>query len=72
MMFGFGGWTGWLFMATWWLIAAGALVWLVVAVRARGRNGGDAAARQLLDERFAAGEVTVEEYQERRALLERR
>jgi putative membrane protein len=71
MMFGFGGWIGWLFMASWWLLAAGAVTWLIVAVRARGKDGGST-ARQVLDERFAAGEVTAEEYRERRALLEHR
>jgi putative membrane protein len=72
MMCGFGGWIGWLFMATWWLLAAVAVVWLVVAVRARSTDGGGSAARRVLDERFAAGEVTVEEYRERRAVLEQR
>jgi putative membrane protein len=71
MMFGFGEWVGWLFMASWWLLAVGAVAWLVVAVRARGTDS-RSAARQVLDERFAAGEVTAEEYRERRALLEHR
>ena len=77
---GFGmGWM-WLF---WLLLAVGVVLLVVVAVRAlgggvtRGSAGRDvdgaprgrSRARQLLDERYARGELTTEEYRERLAAL---
>lgn len=68
------GWM-WLF---WLLLIVGLVVLAVVAVRALGggvtRGSGDAGAagvpmrsraRQVLDERYARGELTTEEYRER-------
>jgi putative membrane protein len=61
-----GGWEfGWFFMVTFWALFVVGLVWLVTAV---GR-GGDGGARRTLDERFAAGELTPEEYEQRRRAL---
>jgi putative membrane protein len=60
-----GGWGyGWFFMLTFWVLFAVGLVWLVTTLT-RGSDGG---ARRILDERFAAGELTPEEYEHRRAL----
>ncbi len=65
------GW-GWLF---WLLLVAGVIALVVVLVRVVGggvtRDGTGAApaersARQVLDERYARGELSTEEYQERR------
>ncbi|MGN6446450.1 DUF1707 domain-containing protein [Amnibacterium sp.] len=73
MMFGWfgGGW--WL----WGLVLVGVVLLVVLVVRVvaarAGRPGvtGRSAARRLLDERFARGELTTEEYEERvRALSE--
>lgn len=72
MGFGMGmGW-GWLF---WLLMVVGLILVVVVAVRALGGGitggaGGDrpparSRARELLDERFARGDLTIEEYRER-------
>lgn len=65
-----GGWMwlwGSLMMLTWVAVIGGAF-WLIV--RSVGRNGRrSSTARELLDERFARGEVGVEEYQQRRDLL---
>jgi putative membrane protein len=69
--FGMGG--AWLF---WLLIAVGAVLIVVLIVRlagaGRGRaasqpteTGGRSVALRLLDERYARGELTSEEYQER-------
>lgn len=64
-------WVGWIFMAGWWVLAVLAVVWLVRAAAGPAGNGRDS-ARRILDERFAAGELSLEEYEERRRLLGRR
>jgi putative membrane protein len=81
MMWGYGanmGWT-WLFE----LVLLGSLVLLVVlAVRvfggsggssggsdATGRTSGPSRARQILDERYAKGELTAEQYREQVQVL---
>ena len=72
MGFGMGmGW-GWLF---WLLMVVGVILLVVVAVRAMGggvtggagdsRPAARSGARELLDERYARGELTTEEYRER-------
>ena len=75
------GW-GWLFGA---LLLVGLVLLTVVVVRlvAGGMRPGDASgrrvadpaddrrsARRLLDERYARGEISTEEYQERRRVLD--
>jgi putative membrane protein len=67
---------GWLWLF-WLLVVAGVVVLVVVAVRAVGggvsrgdeANGrtsqGRSRARQVLDERYARGEIATEEYRER-------
>lgn len=71
MMSGIGMGAAWLF---WLLIVVGVVLLVVVLVRllstrgARGSGGipsGRSPARRLLDERYARGELTSEEYQER-------
>ncbi|SOC48957.1 putative membrane protein [Blastococcus aggregatus] len=69
------GWM-WLF---WLLLIIGVALLAVVAVRAAGggvtRGGGrevpreQSRARQVLDERYARGEISTEEYQERLRVL---
>jgi putative membrane protein len=72
MGFGMGmGW-GWLF---WLLMVVGVILLVVVAVRALGggvtgaaggsRPAARSRARELLDQRYARGEVSTEEYRER-------
>ena len=71
MMWGYGmGGFGWLAMATWWILVIVAVVWLLrtAAGNHEGTRGRDA-ARRILDERFAAGELSVEEYEQRRQVL---
>jgi putative membrane protein len=60
---------GWLFMGVVWLVLAGGLIWLVRSVLDRPAAKGGSQARRILDERFAAGELSVEEYEQRRRLL---
>ena len=73
MMGGLGLSGAWLF---WLLIVVGAVLIIVLLVRlagfGRGKGGSQpvevadrSAARQLLDERYARGELTSDEYQER-------
>ena len=65
MMWGYG--FGWLFMLAWWVLVVLAIVWLVRSVTDHGDNA--ASARRILDERFAAGELSIEEYEQRRRVL---
>ncbi len=69
---GFGGlWMGPVF----WIILLGLVVWLAVLLARRGGNGGGPVSppaktpREILDERFARGEIDDEEYKRRRDLL---
>jgi putative membrane protein len=48
------------------------VVWLVRTLAGPGPSGSTSAARQELDLRYARGELTREEYQQRRADLEGR
>lgn len=67
-MMGYGlGWFGWLVMAGWWLLLVVGIVWLIRSVA--GQPAGQDSARRILDERFAAGELSVEEYRARRRTL---
>lgn len=68
--FGFGG----VGMILFWIVIIGAVVLLVRALTGGQWGGGQAlggrSARQLLDERFARGEIERDEYEEKRRLLQ--
>lgn len=73
-----GGWGAWLMMFPLMLLVWAAVAWvLVVAIRNLGGTGhastSNAHARadaiQILDERFARGEIDAQEYRERRDAL---
>ena len=78
MMWGYGGNMGlyWLFGL---LTIVGILLLVVLMVRLfsgdrsagpkQGGQAGPSRARQILDERFAQGELTVEQYRDQRAVL---
>lgn len=80
---GDGTW-GWMFFGLLMMVGVVLLVVVVVRVIAGGVRGGGAIesarprgrpetpARQLLDERYAHGELTTEEYHERLRVLEER
>jgi len=78
MMWGH-GWGGWVFGTLMMLLLWGGLVALVVfAIRGwGGSQGGDSGrprvqdARAILEERFARGEISREEFEERRGVLDR-
>jgi putative membrane protein len=67
-----GGWMwlwGTLMMLTWAVIIAAA-VWLVIRVNRRDGDRSDTTeARQILDERLARGEITLDEYRDRREAM---
>jgi putative membrane protein len=65
-----GGWMwlwGTLMMLTW-AAVIGVAVWLILRSTRRG-DSSSARAKEILDERFARGELTIEEYRERREAL---
>ena len=69
---GWGGWmiVGWIWMVVFW----GLIIWAVYAVISRlggadDRRGQSSNARAILEERFARGEITREEFQEARQAL---
>lgn len=62
------GW--WIAMVLFWALVIVGLVWLVRGwARDRSAEGRDDAPRDVLDRRLAEGEVSVEEYEERRKAL---
>ncbi len=65
------GWPGGLVMVGWWLLIAGAII-AAVRFGASGRSTapGRRSAREILDERFARGEIDRAEYRERLEVLE--
>lgn len=65
--YGMGGF-GWLVMVGWWVLVAVGIIWLVRSFAAE--PDGRRSARRLLDERFAAGELSIEDYQQRRRALD--
>jgi putative membrane protein len=68
-MAGWGGGWMWLWgtlMVLSWVIIITAAVWWVLRAN---RHGGTGRARDILDERLASGELTPEEYRERREAL---
>lgn len=60
----FMGWGG--FMGLLWIVLLGVVVWVVIGM-ARGGRGQDApTAREILDRRYARGEIDADEYKRRR------
>ena len=68
MMWGYGmSAFGWFVMLLWWVLVIAGIVWLLRSIGGQPESRGG--ARRLLDERFAAGELSVDEYQQRRRAL---
>lgn len=68
-----GGWMwlwGTLMMLTWVAIIVAAVWLLLRSGRGGRRTQGSERAREILDERLASGEITPEEYRERRDMLQ--
>ncbi len=65
---------GWFFMGVFWLVLLGVIIWAVVRLLPSGHQalGGPRATEapeEILDRRFARGEVDLETYQAQRAAL---
>lgn len=74
MGYGWGmGMGGWIFMALFWIVLLGLIVWGVGALlpRTRWEQGGGRPERpeEILDRRFALGELDVEQYRRARENL---
>jgi putative membrane protein len=69
MMWAGWGWQ-WLWMFAFWAIVIGLVVWAVLRVAPANRPEGNR-ARQILDERYARGEVGDDDYRRLRAALEK-
>ena len=66
------GWGMWLFGVVFLIAILGLVVWAVLsAIRGPGSRSDRRGALDLLDERYARGEIEREDYLERRADLER-
>jgi putative membrane protein len=67
------GWGAWLGMGLFWLVLLGVILYAVVRLLpsggANGRDRGEDSAEEILDRRFARGEIDVEAYQAQRAAL---
>ena len=66
-----GNWSGW---AWWWMAIAmvlfwGTVAWVVVTLARRPSTSARRDARDVLDERYARGEIDAEEYRTRRETL---
>jgi putative membrane protein len=75
MMMGYGwgmGPFGWIMMGLFWLVVIGLIVWAVVALLPGTRSSGGTAGErpeEILDRRFATGEIDVEQYRKAREEL---
>ena len=73
MGYGWGmGPAGWIFMGLFWIVIIGLVVWAVGALLPGSRPGGAGqpeAPEEILDRRFARGEIDVEQYRQARAEL---
>jgi putative membrane protein len=67
MGYGWGMGVGWIFMLVFWVVLIGLIVWAVTRLLPSSgtRDGGDRAEvpEEILDRRFASGEIDAEEYQ---------
>ncbi len=66
-----GGWVMMLLVIVFWSLVIAGVVWLLRSSSRQQRPPapGESVAQQVLDERFAHGELTEQEYRERRDLL---
>lgn len=66
-------WSGWGLHWTWmvlfWVVVVGGIAWAVVRLAPPTTDRHDDAARRILDERYARGELDDEEYRRRRSEL---
>jgi putative membrane protein len=67
MMYGFGMGNGWFGMGLWWIVVVATVVWVAWMV-GRGRDGTvrSESARELLNKRYARGEIGRDEYEQKK------
>ena len=66
------GYGAWMFMGLFWLALLGVIIWAVVRLLPAHRDSGSRDAdspEDILDRRFARGEIDTEAYQAQRAVL---
>jgi putative membrane protein len=70
MGYGWGmGLAGWIFMGLFWFVVIGVIIWVAVALLPGRRAAGPAGSErpeEILDRRFALGEIDVEQYRRAR------
>ena len=72
MGYGWGMGFGWLFMGLFWVVVVGLVVWAVITLLPGARTGGlgrPETPEEILDRRFAQGELDPEQYQRARQEL---
>lgn len=73
MGYGWGmGPVGWIFMGLFWIAVIGLVVWAVVSLLPGGRSAGPRGTErpeEILDRRFALGEIDAEQYRRAREEL---
>lgn len=66
------GFAGWILMGVFWVVVLGLVVWAVIALLPGARTGGPGrpeTPEEILDRRFALGELDAEQYQRAREEL---
>ncbi len=70
MGYGWGmGFAGWIFMALFWIVVIGGVVWAAIALLPGSRSGARGrpeTPEEILDRRFALGELDAEQYRRAR------
>jgi len=70
MMYGNGfGWGLMMVMPLVWLALLAIIIWAAVRVASHGRPAGVSSAQEILDRRFASGEIDADAYAKARRLL---
>ena len=67
MMYGFGMGNGWFGMGLWWIVIVAVVVWLAwMAVRGRDGAARGESALEVLNKRYARGEIGRDEYEQKK------
>ena len=66
MFYGYGGWDGGIFMILWWVLIIIGIVALVRFLARESHHGVRSNARHILEERYAKGEMSREEFEQKK------